>query len=220
MTQKQDANAEVRRARDAAAALHQRIAALDDDALDLLFRDARSHNGWSSRKIPNKLLRAVYELTKMGPTSSNSCPARFLFLTSDEAKQKLSTVVAAGNVDKVVMAPVVVIIAHDTEFHRHMPRLFAHNPGLRKKYANDKKLSEITAWRNGSLQGAYLMLAARSLGLDCGPMSGFDNAAVDKLFFDDMAVRSNFICALGYGDVEKLFQRLPRLEFDEACEIR
>jgi nitroreductase len=192
---------------------------LDEQALDLLFRQARSHNGWTGRDVPVELLHELYAIVRMGPTCANSNPSRFLFLRSKAARQELATMVAAGNVDKVTAAPVVAIIGYDLEFHEHLPRLFAHNLRMQTLYANNSQLAETTALRNSSLQGAYLMLAARALGLDCGPMSGFDHAAVDKRYFADSAVRSNFLCCLGYGDRDKLFERLPRLAFDEACEI-
>jgi len=193
---------------------------LDDQSLDLVFREARSHNGWLDKPVSNELLQEVYAIARMGPTCANSNPARFVFLQSEDAKRQLAPLVAKGNVDKVIGAPVVTIIGHELEFHEDLPRLFPHNPGMQSLYAGNAALAATTALRNSSLQGAYLMLAARSLGLDCGPMSGFDNAGVDKQYFDATSIRSNFICGLGYGDHSKLFDRLPRLEFDEACEIR
>jgi len=193
---------------------------LDEKSLDVLFRNARSQNAWKSEAVSDELLQELYALLRMGPTSANSSPARFLFLKSESAKKELATLVSAGNVEKVVSAPVVAIIAYDLKFHEFMPKLFAHSPGMQSTYAGNASLAESTAFRNSSLQGAYLMMAARSLGLDCGPMSGFDNAAVDSHFFDGTTHKSNFLCGLGYGDESKLFDRLPRLDFDEACEIR
>jgi len=187
--------------------------------LNQLFLDARSQNGWQDRDVPDELVREIYELARMGPTCANSCPARFVFLKSAQAKDALRPLVAAGNVDKVVSAPVVVIIGHDLEFHKHLPRLFPHNPGMQKRYADDPGFAAETAFRNSTLQGAYLMMAARARGLDCGPMSGFDNKGVDKKYFAGTATRSNFICGLGYGDPDKLFDRLPRFDFEEVCEV-
>ncbi len=192
---------------------------LDTDSLNLVFREARSQNAWTAKAVPEELIHELYELARFGPTCANSNPARFLFVSSENAKKKLATMCTPGNVDKVLSAPVVTIIGFDTQFHKDLPRLFAHNPGMVDLYANNDVLSATTALRNSSLQGAYLMLAARSLGLDCGPMSGFDNAAVDEHYFNDTSVQSNFICAIGYGDSSALFGRLPRLAFDEACEI-
>jgi len=192
---------------------------LDDRSLDQLFRNARSHNGWHDKCVSDELLHEVYSIARMGPTCANSNPSRFKFLKSDGAKEKLSALVTAGNRDKIISAPVVAIIAYDLNFHENLPRLFAHNPAMQAMYEDDADLSASTAFRNSSLQGAYLMLAARSLGLDCGPMSGFNNAAVDAEFFADTPLKSNFLCGLGYGDHSKLFGRLPRLEFEETCEI-
>jgi 3-hydroxypropanoate dehydrogenase len=192
---------------------------LSERALDQLFLDARSHNGWLDKRVSDELLHEVYSVARMGPTCANSNPSRFRFLKSEGAKEKLAALVTPGNRDKVMSAPVVTIIAYDLNFHAYLPRLFAHNPAMQAMYEGDPDLSVATAFRNGSLQGAYLMLAARSLGLDCGPMSGFNNAAVDTEFFADTSLKSNFLCGLGYGDHNKLFGRLPRLEFDETCEI-
>ncbi len=192
---------------------------LDDRALDQLFFDARSHNGWLDKPVSDELLRDVYAIARMGPTCANSNPSRFRFLKSNSARERLAALVTAGNRDKVASAPVVTIIAYDLNFHEHLPRLFAHNPAMQAMYKGDAELSTSTAFRNGSLQGAYLMLAARSLGLDCGPMSGFSNDAVDAEFFANTSYKSNFLCGLGYGDHSKLFGRLPRLEFEETCEI-
>ena len=178
---------------------------VDDSCLDVLFRDARSQNGWTDEPVPDALLHELYSIARMGPTCANSNPARFLFVKSAAQKQVLANMVTPGNVDKVLTAPVIAIIAYDCDFHEHLPVLFAHNPKMQAMYANDAELAETTAFRNSSLQGAYLMLAARSLGLDCGPMSGFRNHDVDTHFFVDSAVKSNFICGLGFGDQDKLF---------------
>ena len=191
---------------------------LSDVGLDLLFRDARSHKAWLDRPVPDDLLRRVYDLARLGPTSANCCPMRVLFLTSRAAKERLRPALSPNNVDKTMQAPVTAIIAHDLEFHEKLPRLF---PGadMRANFVGKPELIAATAFRNGTLQGAYLMLAARALGLDCGGMSGFDNAKVDAEFFPDGRVRSNFLCNLGYGDPGKLPPRGPRLPFDEVCRI-
>jgi nitroreductase len=192
---------------------------LDDAALDQLFRAARSHNGWLPTAVEDALLEQVYELMKLGPTSVNGSPARVLFLRSEAAKARLLPAINPGNVDKVRSAPVVAVIGYDLQFHQHLPQLFPHNPASAALFANNAGLAEATAFRNSSLQGAYLMLAARALGLDCGPISGFDAAAVNNEFFADGRVRVNFICNLGYGDHSKIFPRSPRLSFEQACAL-
>lgn len=192
---------------------------LPDAALDTLFREARSHNRWLDKPVSRVTLQALYELLKWGPTSANCSPARFLFVTGPEAKARLEPHLSAGNVEKARTAPVVAIIGHDSRFYEKLPQLFPHNPAARDWFTGDEETARVTAFRNGTLQGAYLMLAARALGLDCGPMSGFDTAGVDAEFFPDGRVRSNFLCALGHGDREGLFPRSPRLAFDEACTI-
>ncbi len=205
---------------------------LNDDALDVLFRKARTHNAWLPKPVPDEVLREVYDLAKWGPTSANSSPARFLFLRSPAAKERLRPALSPGNVGKTMAAPVTVIVAYDLKFYDKLPKLFPNNPAMRDLFANNPQLVEETAKRNSSLQGAYLMLAARALGLDCGPMSGFDNAKVDEEFFaagkcEDCGeeffpaghVKSNFLCNLGYGDTSKVYPRNPRLDFSEACSI-
>jgi len=192
--------------------------ALNDHELDTLFRKARSHNGWQDKPVSDELLNQLYDLLKWGPTSANSCPARFVFVKSDEAKEKLKTALAEGNVEKSMTAPVVAIIAMDMEFYENLPRLFPHTDAKSWFEGKPEKIKE-TAFRDSTLQGAYMILAARSLGLDCGPMSGFDNAKLDAAFFPDGKVKSIFICAMGYGDESKLYPRGPRLEFDEVCRI-
>jgi len=191
---------------------------LSDEALDLLFRNARSHNGWLPNPVSDAVLKELYELLKWGPTSSNSCPARFVFVKSFEAKEKLLPCVAQGNLEKTRNAPVVAIIAQDMEFYEQLPKL-APRRDFRSSFAGKKDLIESAAFRNSSLQGAYLIMAARSLGLDCGPMSGFDNKKVDDVFFSGATWKSNFICCLGIGDAAKLYPRAPRLDFSEACKI-
>jgi 3-hydroxypropanoate dehydrogenase len=194
---------------------------IDEQSLDTIFRKARTQNGWLDRPVSDEQLRAVYDLLKMAPTSANSQPGRFVFLRSAEARARLRPALSAGNLDKTMAAPVVAIVAHDTQFHEHLPRLFPHNPDAVNWFAGEanRAARETAAFRNGTLQGAYLILAARAVGLDCGPMSGFDNAKVDAEFFPDGRFRSNFLCALGHGDPEKLFARSPRFAFEEACQL-
>jgi 3-hydroxypropanoate dehydrogenase len=193
---------------------------LNDAVLDQLFREARTHNVWLDQPIGNDQLHALYELLKFGPTTSNSCPARFVFVTSPEAKAKLGPALDAGNHAKTMAAPVVVIVAYDLAFYEKLPQLFPHNLAA-KGWFDTKSDADLTTicLRNGSLQGAYLIMAARSLGLDCGPMSGFNNAMVDEAFFAGTRIRSNFLVNLAHGDASKLFPRSPRLAFDEACQI-
>jgi 3-hydroxypropanoate dehydrogenase len=191
---------------------------LSGDAIDQLFRNARTHNEWLPKRVPADLLRQVYDLARFGPTSANGSPARFVFLTSPEAKERLRPSLSAGNLDKTMAAPVTVIIAYDTEFHEKLPKLFPHKD-MRSIFADKAALIEQTAFRNSSLQGGYFILAARALGLDCGPMSGFDTAKVNAEFFPDGKWKANFLCNLGYGDPSKLLPRSPRLSFEEACVI-
>jgi len=189
---------------------------LNGPALDQLFREARTFNAWSDRPVTDAKLRAVYDLARLGPTSANICPARFVFVGSAQGKARLLPHVSAGNRGKTAAAPVCVIMAYDLDFAEQMPFLFSSNPGA-KAWFSDPDVQYETAMRNGSLQGAYFMLAARALGLDCGPMSGFDNAGVDAAFFAGSRWRSNFLCNLGYGDPAGQFPRLPRLDFETAC---
>lgn len=191
---------------------------LDDTALDLLFRDARSYNRWSGEAVPVETLRALYELLKMGPTSANCSPARFVFVASADGRERLAGCVSRGNVVKVRQAPVTAIVGMDENFRDRLPELFPHEPGARDWFL-DPEVRRATAFRNSTLQGAYLMLAARALGLDCGPMSGFDHGRVDAAFFAGTSVKSNFLCALGHGTTERLFERSPRLAFDDACQV-
>lgn len=192
---------------------------LDDAALDLLFRQARTHRAWLDRPVPDDLLRRVYEVAAQGPTSANCSPMRVIFARSREAKERLRPALTPGNVDKTMQAPVTAIIGHDLEFYERLPRLFP-TADMRANFVGKPELIAATAFRNGSLQGAYLMVAARALGLDCGAMSGFDNSKVDAAFFPDGTVKSNFLCNLGYGDPAKLSpSRPPRLPFDEACRL-
>jgi 3-hydroxypropanoate dehydrogenase len=190
---------------------------LDGPALDTLFRAARTRNGWSAEPVSEEQIRELYDLFKWGPTSGNSCPARFVWVQSPEGKAKLAALASEANRPKVLAAPLTVIIGYDLNFSEQMPRLFpARGEAMKAMFTNSPVVAETNAFRNGSLQGAYLILAARALGLDCGPMSGFDNAGVDREFFADTRIRSNFICSLGSGTDEKLFPRNPRLSFEEA----
>jgi 3-hydroxypropanoate dehydrogenase len=205
---------------------------LSEEGLDLLFRQARTHSAWLNKPVSDDTLRQLYELMKWGPTSANCSPARILFLRTPEAKQRLLPALAPGNVDKTMSAPVTAIIGYDVKFYEALPKLFPH-ADARAWFADTPELAGVTARRNSSLQGAYFIIAARALGLDCGPMSGFDNAKVDHEFFPadpaqnqfqqeyfpDSHIKSNFLCNLGYGDASQLYPRSPRLDFDEACKL-
>lgn len=192
---------------------------LDNGALDVIFRQARTHNGWQPKPVSDETLHQLYELMKWGPTSANCSPARILFLRSKEAKERLKPALSSGNRDKTMAAPVTAIVAYDLKFYDLLPRLFPHDQTARNWFTSDENVARATAFRNGTLQGAYMIIAARAVGLDCGPMSGFDNAKVDAEFFPGQDVKSNFLCNLGYGDPSKLFNRLPRLGFEEACKV-
>ena len=194
-------------------------ATLDDAALDILFRKARTQNGWLPTPVSDAELQAIYDLMKWGPTSANCCPARLVFLRTPEAKARLLPALSPGNVDKTKAAPVTAIIGYDTRFHELLPKLFPHRPEMADNYKNNATLAQTTAFRNGTLQGAYFMLAARAVGLDIGGMSGFDNAKVDAEFFPDGRVKSNFLCNVGHGDPSKVMPRLPRFAFEEACTL-
>ena len=201
--------------------------------MDILFRGARTHSQWQSRPVTDGMLADLYELLKWAPTSANAAPARFAFLRSREAKERLRPALAPFNIEKTMAAPVTVIVAYDLKFYEQLPKLFPHNPGMAKPFASNPAMVESTAKRNSSLQGADLIMAARSLGLDCGPMSGFDQAKVDEEFFaagkpcfgcdqeffPEGHVKTNFLCNLGYGDPASLHPRLPRLSFSEACSL-
>jgi len=191
---------------------------LDDLALDTLFRQARTHYHWTDAAVTDDELRHVFDLMRMGPTSANSSPARFLFLRTMEAKERLRPALSAGNLDKTMSAPVVCIVAHDPAFYEELPKLFPH-ADARSWFAGNEALAAATAFRNGSLQGAYLIMAARAAGLDAGPMSGFDNAKVDAEFLASTGWKSNFLVNLGHGDPSKLPPRSPRFEFDEVCRL-
>ncbi len=192
---------------------------IDSAAQRQLFDDARTHNAWRPQPVPDALLRQLYDLMKWGPTAANSTPARIVFVRSEEAKARLAPCMSEGNRDKTLRAPVTAIVGMDMAFHEELPRLFPHNPQARSWFAGKADAIASTAMRNSSLQGGYLILAARALGLDCGPMSGFDAAAVEAAFFAGTTVKVNFLCNLGYGDLTGLFPRSPRLAFDEACRL-
>jgi 3-hydroxypropanoate dehydrogenase len=189
-----------------------------DTTLDRIFRNGRTHYAWQGRRVSTELLREVWDLAKMGPTSANCSPARIVFVISAETKARLRPCLIPGNVEKTMTAPATAIIGFDLAFYERLPELFPHTDAKSWFVGNDR-LIETTAMRNGTLQGAYFMLAARALGLDCGPMSGFDNAMVDAGFFAGTTIRSNFLCNLGYGDPSVLHPRGPRLDFDDACTV-
>lgn len=193
-------------------------AMLDDRALDQLFRAARTQNAWQDRPVPDARLEELYGLLKFAPTSANCSPARFAFVRTAEGKAKLKQALSPGNIEKTMTAPVTVIVAHDVEFYEKLPFLFPH-ADARSWFAGNPAFAETTAIRNGTLQGAYLILAARAVGLDAGPMSGFDNSRLDELFFAGTSWKSNFLVNLGYGDPAGVFPRSPRLAFDEACRL-
>ncbi len=192
---------------------------LDSRIQQRLLTEARSQNAWLARPVGDELLRELYELAKWGPTSMNCSPMRVMFVRSADARARLLSAVSAGNVEKVRTAPVVAIIAHDTAFYEQLPRLFPHRPDAGKLFRDRPALAEETCLRNSSLQGGFFIVAARMLGLDCGPLSGFDAGLVNSLFFEGTSLRVNFLCCLGYGDPTGLFPRSPRFEFDEACTI-
>ncbi len=189
---------------------------ITETALDQLFRSARTPNDWRPEPVEEKTVRALYDLLKWGPTSANGSPARFVWVHSAEAKSRLAALAMEGNRPKILAAPLTVIIGYDLDFPDTMPKLFPARGEMMRQMFKQPGVAEVTAMRNGSLQGGYLILAARALGLDCGPMSGFDNAAVDKAFFAGTRIQSNFICCLGHGKPESIFPRNPRLTFEEA----
>ena len=194
-------------------------ATIDPRSQDQLFRQARTHNVFLDKPVGDETLRQLYELMKWGPTSANCSPARILFLRSKEAKERLKPALSAGNSAKTLAAPVVAVIGYDREFYEKLPYLFPHNQDARNWFANSEQAIFTTAFRNSSLQGGYFILAARAVGLDCGPMSGFDNAKVDAAFFAGTTIKSNFLVNLGYGDPASVYPRSPRLPFDEAARI-
>jgi len=191
---------------------------IEAQCLDQLFFDARTHNEWQDRPVSDELLRELFDVLRWAPTSANCSPARIVFVKSPEAKAKLLPALIEGNVEKTRTAPVTAIIGHDLEFHEHLPKLFPHTDA-RSWFVGNEPLIEATAFRNGTLQGAYLIMAARALGLDCGPMSGFDPEQVNEAFFAGSTTRVNFLCNLGYGRPEALFPRSPRFEFEDVCRV-
>lgn len=206
------------KAQEAVRRVRANRAQLDDASIDLILRDARSHYAWTDKPVSTELLQAIYDITIAGPTSMNTCPARFVFVTSDEGKQRLSKSLKPKNVEKMIHAPVTAIIAWDPEFWKELPFLFPHENRVpffegKPEYCHD------TAYRNSTLQGAYFMIAARALGLDVGAMSGFSNEIVDQEFFADNGWKSNFLCNIGYADETALFQKLPRFSFEQACSF-
>ena len=198
--------------------LKERTNPLDEEALNLVFGEARSMNGWQDKDVSDAMIHSLYDLTKMGPTSTNCSPARFVFVKSEAEKAKFEPALLPNNISKVMTAPVVAIIGYDLDFSDHMTKLFPHMD-VAPMYKGNDEMNVSTAFRNSSLQGAYFMMVARAMGLDCGPMSGFNNQLVDETFFSDTNIKSNFLCCIGYGDSTKIFQRLPRLDFDEVCKI-
>ncbi|WP_233859425.1 malonic semialdehyde reductase [Paraburkholderia sp. HD33-4] len=193
----------------------------DEDFVDRVFRNGRSQNGWLDEPVSDEQLKQVYELMKWGPTSVNCSPARIVFVRSEAGKAKLKDALSPGNVEKCMTAPVLAVVGYETRFYEELPRLFPHNPTVKAWFEGEAKagFAETTAFRNGTLQGGYLIAAARAVGLDCGPMSGFDNARVDTAVFSGTSIKSNFICGLGRGDPSKVFPRSPRLSFEEACKL-
>jgi 3-hydroxypropanoate dehydrogenase len=192
---------------------------LQGPALDQLFYKARTRNGWLDKPVSDQQLRELYDLMKWGPTSGNCCPARYIWIRTAQGKEKLAGCAAPTNAPKILKAPVTVIIGYDLDFAKEMPKLFPERAAIMQGFFADPEIAQTTAFRNGSLQGAYLIFAARALGLDCGPMSGFNNQAVDAAFFANTRIKSNFICSVGYGSDENLFPRNPRLSFEDAGKL-
>lgn len=207
-----------KQAQEAAARLKEEIQQADPNTLRLLLIEARTHNGWQDKAVGDDKLRELYDLLKWGPTSANSSPARFHFIRSAEAKERLKPALSEGNLEKTMAAPVTAIISYDVEFWRKLPQLFPHKD-MTGPFKDNPTAAQGAAFRNGTLQGAYFMIAARAIGLDVGAMSGFNNALVDETFFAGTSLKSNFLCNLGYGDPSKIFYRSPRLDFDEACKL-
>jgi len=195
------------------------VSVSEEEARKIIFSEARTHNDWLKKDIPDNILTNLFNLMRWGPTSANCSPTRIIFIKSPDAKKRLIPFLIESNLEKTINSPVTAIIAFDTEFHKHLPRLFPHNLDAQNWFNYSEEVSEITAFRNGSIQGGYFIIAARMLGLDCGPMSGFDQGGVDKEFFSNSKIKSNFLCNIGYGEPEKLSPRSPRFEFNEVCEI-
>jgi len=206
-------------ARQEVATLRNRITTLDDDALDLVIRKARSHHKWTDRPVSDEQLQQIFEIAKYAPTAFNSNPMRIVFVRSAEAKARLAPALAGPNVEKMETAPVTAILAYDTAFYDHFGKLHPHKAEVADKFRNNAAKAEESAFRNSSIQGAFFIIGLRALGLDAGPMSGFDNAKVDEEFFKGTSLKSNFLCNIGYADEAGLFQRLPRFDFEEVCEV-
>ena len=219
VTEADDMEREHEAARAAVRDLRETITTADPETLRLLITDARSHNGWRDTPVSDETLRALYDIAKMGPTSMNQQPMRLLFVRSAEAKAKLEPFLSEGNRAKTMAAPVVAIIGYDLAFYERLPEVFPQRPNAKDNFVGKPALIEDHAFRNGTLQAAYLMLAARAVGLDVGPMSGFDKAKVNETFFGGTTVKTNFLCSLGYADETKIFRRLPRLSFDDVAKI-
>ncbi|MEM8823362.1 MAG: malonic semialdehyde reductase [Pseudomonadota bacterium] len=192
---------------------------MDSYTLRVLLTEARTHYGWKDTPVEDDTLRALYDIAKMGPTSMNQQPMRVLFLKSSEEREKLRPALMEGNIPKTMSAPVTAIVAYDTKFYENLPTLFPPNPDAKGLFEGNEAMAQANAFRNGSLQGAYFIIAARAVGLDAGPMSGFQNPVVDEAFFAGTTWKSNFLCNLGYADTSKIFRRLPRLEFDDVARI-
>ena len=199
--------------------LKKDIQTAEPATLRLLLTEARTINTWTNQEVSVETLKEIYEIMKMGPTSANNCPARLIFLKSSTAKERLRKALKPNNIDKTMKAPITAIIGYDIDFWKHAEKTFPQNPATQQAFKDNPSGSQMAAFRNGSLQGAYFIIASRALGLDCGPMSGFDNTLVDEEFFACTTFRSNFLCNLGYGDMSRTFKRLPRHEFDEVCNI-
>jgi 3-hydroxypropanoate dehydrogenase len=199
--------------------MRQRISRLDADGIDLLLSNARSHYAWLDRPVSNSDLERIFDIMVWGPTSNNGHPIRILFARSDEAKQRLVPALKGNNVDKVLSSPICAIIGYDTKFYERFPELFPHDPGKVQMFIDNPKRCADDAFRNGTLQGAYFMIAARALGFDVGPISGFFNDIVDEEFFADTTIKSNFLCNVGYGDESAVWQKLPRPSFDTICTL-
>jgi 3-hydroxypropanoate dehydrogenase len=194
---------------------------LNEEALNTILLKARTHTAWLDIPVPNELLKQIYDLAKLGPTSANTSPQRIVFVRSQAEKERLKPALSPGNVDKTMAAPVCAILAYDLRFYEYLPKLFPHNPAMKDNFTapGKEEIVKTHAFRNATLEGGYFIMAARAVGLDTGPMSGFDNAKVDAAFFPDGRYKSNFLCNLGYGDSSNLYPRNPRLSFEEACRI-
>ena len=191
----------------------------EKDIKKIIFSNARTYNDWQRKGVSNKILNELYDLMKFGPTSANCSPSRVIFIKSPEAKERLKPFIIESNLEKTMTAPVTAIIAFDIDFHKHLPKLFPHDLDAQNWFNYSQEVAYTNAFRNSSIQGGYFIIAARMLGLDCGPMSGFDQNGIDKEFFPNSSIKSNFLCNIGYGDPTNIFKRSPRFEFDEVCEI-